>query len=299
MNYKKLIPDQKTRFRILRALSFIPDNIMLNIQYYIKTGNKLNLSNPKRFTEWLQWYKINYRNPLLHKCVDKYEVRNYVKEKGLEHILNNIIGVFDDANEIELSILPEKFVAKTTDGGGGENVFICLDKNELDVHAFRAKLNSWRNMKNINAGREWAYTGIKKSRIIIEDYIENDVNPEAGIEDYKILCFNGVPRNIIYDCDRYTNHKRNIYTTNWQRIYVDSDCKQKDAAIPKPDNLQEMLDVARTLSSDFPFVRVDLYDVKGKIIFGELTFYPWSGYVSFNPDSFDYDLGKEFSKAIK
>lgn len=299
MNYKNIFSDQDIRFKILSALRFVPDKLMLSIQYYLKCGRLINWKHPKRFTEWLQWYKVNYRNPLLHECCDKYEVRKFVERKGLRHILNNIIAVYANANEIDFECLPKRFVAKTTDGGGGENIIICRDKNNADIEEIKTKLNHWLGKKNINAGREWAYAGIKKSQIIIEDYIENPSNPDVGIEDYKIMCFGGVPQIIIYDCDRYIEHKRNVYDTRWERIYVDSDCKQKDADIPQPVNLEKMLDIAATLSSDFPFVRVDLYNIEGKIIFGELTFYPWSGYVEFSPDSFDFKLGKYFESVVK
>lgn len=298
MNYKRIIKSQNLRFKILLLLKFIPDKLMLKMQYRIKTGRNLSFNNPKRFTEWLQWYKVNYRNSVLHECVDKYEVRKYVERKGLANILNKVLGIYNNANDIDFSSLPKRFVAKTTDGGGGQNVIICKDKDTADFNEIRAKLNSWLYRKNINAGREWAYTGIKQSQILIEEYLENESDPEAGIEDYKILCFGGSPKIIIYDCDRYIEHKRNVYDTKWTRIYVDSDCKQKDADIAKPENLEYMLTVAVKLSEDFPFVRVDLYNINGKIIFGELTFYPWSGYVQFAPDSFDYKLGQYFENGI-
>lgn len=296
MDYKRIIKNQNIRFRILSLLKFIPDSLMLKLQYRIKLGRNLSLKNPQRFTEWLQWYKINYRNPIIHECVDKYEVHKYVERKALGNILNKIIGVYSDSSEIDFNSLPERFVAKTTDGGGGENVIICKDKSTADFDDIRIKLNSWLNRKNINAGREWAYTGIKKSQIIIEEFLENPLDPEAGIEDYKILCFGGKPQIIIYDCDRYIEHKRNVYDTKWNRIFVDSDCKQKDTVIPKPKNIDYMLEVAAKLSADFPFVRVDLYNIEGKIIFGELTFYPWSGYVQFTPDDFDFKLGRYFNE---
>ena len=143
-----------------------------------------------------------------------------------------------------------------------------------------------------NPGREWAYTGIKELNIIAEQLLVNTKHPEAGVEDFKILCFNGEPRYIIVDKDRYIDHKRNFYTTSWERLDVTTDHEQFETPYPKPDNFDEMMEVARKLSADFPFVRVDLYNVEGHIYFGELTFYPWSGYVQFTPDEFDYTLGR-------
>lgn len=299
MDYKKIFKSQNIRFKILSALKFVPDRIMLDLQYYIKLGRKIHWKKPERFTEWLQWYKINYRNKVMHQCVDKYDVRKYVESKGLRHILIQNYGIYDNPDQIDFKLLPQKFVIKTTDGGGGENVIICRNKDKLDIEDTKKKLTSWKGRKDINAGREWAYSGIKMSRIVIEELLENTYDTMAGVDDYKFLCFGGRPIYIIYDCDRYIDHKRNIYNTNWERIYIDTDCKQKNQAIPAPKNLNQMIDIASRLSEDFPFVRVDLYNIDGKIYFGELTFYPWSGYVSFNPDIFDYELGTLFSKAIK
>ena len=131
MDYKKIFKSRRLRKKILNFLGFVPDSVMLKLQYKIKTGRKLNLKNPKRFTEKLQWYKINYRNNLLHTCVDKFEVREYVKKCGLESILNNCFGVYDTYDEIDFDTLPNRFVIKKTNGGGGLNVIICKDKSEL------------------------------------------------------------------------------------------------------------------------------------------------------------------------
>lgn len=291
MNYKKIIKNQNTRFAILKALSWIPDSIMLPLQYRIKLGRWCDLKNPKRWTEKLQVYKMFYRNPTLHQCVDKYEVRKYVESKGCEDILVKLYGVWDHASEIDFSKLPSAFVLKTTNGGGGEDIVLVRDKNKTNLFE-KVKFLDAKRVKEVNGGREWAYTGIKKPRIIAEELLVNTENPEAGVEDFKILCFNGLPWYIIVDKDRYIDHKRNFYTTSWERVNVTTDHEQFDTPYPKPKNFDKMMDVARKLSADFPFVRVDLYNIDGKIYFGELTFYPWTGYVQFTPDEFDYTLGK-------
>lgn len=292
-DYRRLIPGRAFRLFILKCLRPVPDRWMLSLQYWLQLGRRPNIKSPSRFTEKIQLYKMNYRNPVMGECVDKYEVRGFVERKGLGSILNNIYGVYDDADEIDFDSLPEKFVIKTTDGGGGNNVVICTDKSTLDIPQLRRKLNGWLNVKDINPGREWAYTLIRQSRIIIEHYIEKSNSEEgrSGIEDFKILCFGGEPRYVIVDVDRYVHHRRNIYDAEWNNLHVGTDCPQFDEDYPRPSNLAEMLAVARRLSEDVPFVRVDLYNVDGKIFFGEMTFYPWSGYVAFNPDSFDEELG--------
>ncbi len=297
LDYKKIIRSQKIRFTILKLLSCVPDKVMLSWQYKIKLGRKLNWKDPRRFTEFLQKYKTEYRNTSLWECVYKFPVKEYVRNKGLEHILPKLYGVYVSANQIPFHSLPDKFVLKTTNGSGGENIIICRDKTKLDIPDACARLNSWLKLKTIDAGREWAYTNTYTPKIIAEELLENTINPNAGIEDYKILCFNGKPYIIIYDCDRYIGHKRNFYDTDWTKLDIISDCPGKEENIPQPKNLQEMLEIATQLSAEFPFVRVDLYNIEGKIYFGELTFYPWSGYVSFNPDTFDFTLGKLFSEA--
>ena len=291
MNYKKLIKNQNTRFAILRALSWVPDSIMLPLQYRIKMNRGCDLKNPQRWTEKLQVYKMYYRNPVLHQCVDKYEVRKYVESKGCADNLVKLYGVWDHASEIDFSELPSSFVLKTTNGGGGEDVVLIRDKDKANLAEKVAFLDAKR-VKEVNGGREWAYTGIKIPRIIAEELLVNKENPEAGVEDFKILCFDGEPWYVIVDKDRYIDHKRNFYTTTWERVNVTTDHEQFDTPYPKPKNFEEMMDVARKLSADFPFVRVDLYNIEGKIYFGELTFYPWTGYVQFTPDSFDFTLGK-------
>lgn len=295
MNYKKIFRSQKLRFFILWFLKFIPDSIMLRMQYRIKLGRRLNLGEPKRFTEKIQWYKLYHRNPLMGQCVDKYAVREYIKSKGMGGSLTELYGVYGNASEIDFSVLPQKFVIKSTDGGGGENIFICRDKSQLDIQQVVQSITGWKNKKNINAGREWAYTCIKESQYIVEEFLENRENPADSISDYKFFCFSGKPFCIAYDIDRYKGHKRNFYDINWNNLNILSDCENfSDICSSKPEGLDEMLKVAEKLSAGFSFVRVDLYHVNGKVYFGELTFYPWSGYVQFAPDEFDMILGREF-----
>lgn len=147
MDYKKIFKNQQLRFSILKALSFVSDSTMLSWQYRIKTGRKLNLKNPIRYTEKIQLYKMYYRNPDLPICVDKYEVRSYVSKKGLSHILNILYGVYDVAEDINFKDLPDRFVIKTTDGGGGQNILMCHQKAELDIPKTILDVNSWIEQK--------------------------------------------------------------------------------------------------------------------------------------------------------
>lgn len=294
MNYKKILKTPAARKKMLELLRFIPDEIMIPIQYRIKLGRKLNVLNPERFTEKIQWYKIHYRNPVMHQCVDKFLVREYIKNKGLEEILVPLIGYYNSFMEIPWDNLPDKFVMKTTHGGGGLNVLVCNNKKEIDIEEVSKKFKFKNKPVASNTlGREWAYYGLIPG-IVIEELLVNEDNPKAGVNDYKIFCYSGRPKYVIVDVDRYIGHKRNFYTVDWENMRIESDCPESDREISKPENFDKMLKIAAKLSEDFPFVRVDLYNCSGRIYFGELTFYPWSGYVQYNPDEADYLLGKDF-----
>lgn len=293
--YQKIIRSAELRYAMLNMVAFLPDRIMLALQYWIKLGRRCGFDNPRRWTEKLQLYKMYYRNPILSQCVDKYRVRSYIKVKGLENNLVKLYGAFKSSKEIDIEKLPKSFVIKTNNGGGGLNVDLIMDKDAVDLKSIFAKYDKWiSDFKPIRVppGREWAYTGIKEAYILIEELLVNKNNPTAGIEDFKILCFQGEPKYIIVDKDRYSNHKRNFYDTSWKRINVTTDHEQFETPYPRPKNFEKMLEIARKLSLEFPFVRVDLYNVDGQIYFGELTFYPWTGYVQFLPDEFDFTLGK-------
>lgn len=295
MNYKLIIKNRRLRFTILKILSFIPDYVMLNVQYRIKFGRWPNLKNPKRYTEKIQCYKMYYRNPLMPQCVDKYQVRNYVREKGLPHILNEVYGIYNRAEEIQFENLPENIVIKTTDGGGGNNVLILKEGMAYDKTTIIALLNSWLGVKDVNPGREWAYTGNKNSYLIVEKRLSNNGNYDGDIRDYKFICFDGKCHYIWLDIDRFSNHHRNFYDRDWTFLDVQCEYPVYGNKIEKPVKLDEMIKYAELLSKDFPHVRVDLYYVNNKIIFGEMTFYTNSGYSAFIPDHFDFELGKLFT----
>ena len=175
IDYKKIIKSRATRAKILRALSFIPDNPMLRIQYFVKFGRILHLKHPKRFTEKLQWYKLYYRDPLMVKCVDKYDVREYVKSLGLGHILNDCYGVFNRVEDVDFDKLPDKFVIKDTLGGGGNSVIICEKKSDLEFDNLKSRIDHWTKVKpSRGGGREWPYYSGKTHRIIIERFLEQE-----------------------------------------------------------------------------------------------------------------------------
>lgn len=294
MNYKKIFKSRDTRFKILKALNWVPDCIMVRLQYYIYISRWPNLRNPQRFTEKLQLYKTKYRDDVMTKCVDKYDVREYVANKGLSSILNELYGAYDSADEIDFEKLPRSFVMKTSNGGGGNNVIVVRDKKKIDISETKHELKDWTILDAFSPGREWAYEGIKKSKIVIEKLLVDDRNADGSIDDYKFLCYQGKFHYLWVDKNRYSNHVRAFWDKDLKFLPGVHSWETKPAKEePKlPENINEMVKIAEQLSTDFPFVRVDLYNIKGAIIFGELTFYPWGGYVTFIPDSFDYDLGE-------
>lgn len=302
-DYKKIIKSRSIRLRILRFLSFIPDKIMLRIQYRIKTGNKLNLKNPHRFTEKLQWYKLYYKNPLMIRCVDKYDVREYVKSKGLKDILIPCYGVYNSVNEVDWDALPNQFVMKDTLGGGGVSVVIVKDKSKADIEELKKKAAEWTSIDahKKDAGREWPYYSGKNHRILFEKYIDSDL-AEGGLIDYKFFCFNGKTVCVYVIADRALGNGAGlgIYDPDFNKTDIlRADERLLRRFIEKPENYDDLKKVAECLSSDFPEVRIDLYDVDGEIWFGEITFYDGSGYMKFEPDSFDYELGKKFKLPVK
>lgn len=300
MEYKTVIRNRDTRKRILRLFNWVPDCIMLRLQYRIKMGFWPDFKHPKRFTEKIQLYKMNYRNPEMSRCVDKFEVRKYMENKGLGCFLNDLYAICDSVEEINFDILPNSFVIKSTTGGGGLDVIIVKDKSSADLKSIRQTVIGWdrHNKGAIRLGREWAYSGMEKSRILVEKYLEDNQSDNqfdsSGLSDYKFFCFNGIPQCVQVDTGRFSSHRQNFYNMSWQSLRVHCTYPEGEDQLP-PKNLDEMIKLATLLSKDFPFVRVDLYNVFGRVVFGELTFYPSSGYGRFHPDDFDFSLGRFFT----
>ncbi len=298
IDYKKIVKSKAMRIKILRFLSFIPDKLMLTIQYRIKTGRKLNLKDPQRFTEKLQWYKLYYKNPLMIQCVDKYDVRDYVKSKGLEEILIPCYGVYNSPDEIDWDGLPNQFVMKDTLGGGGVSVVLVKDKETTSINELKARAAEWVSIDSHKKGgfREWPYYSGKKHRIIIEKYINSD-QTDGGLKDYKFLMFNGKTAIVYILADRKVGQDAGcgIFDDEMNRLpYMELDERPLERNIEKPENFEFMKRIAEKLSEDFPEARIDLYNVDGHVMFGEITYYDSSGYMLFDPDCFDIELGNKF-----
>ena len=198
----------KQRRSLYKVLNLLSDKTVIKLQYYASLGRWPNLKNPKRFTEKLQWYKLNYRVPLMTQCADKNRVKFYLKDKGLEEYVPKLYQVCDKFEEIDFESLPNQFAIKCNNGSG-TNIFV-KDKSQIDLESIKKEISLWKEVNTINVGREWAYKNIEQKIIVEELLIPTDGTQENDLNDYKFLCFNGKPEYVVYDVDRYTNHKRNI-----------------------------------------------------------------------------------------
>lgn len=268
----------------------LSDKNTLKLALPLRTGEKLDLKDPKSFNQKLQWYKLYYRDPLMTKCADKYSVREFIESKGYGHLLTKLYGVYNNASEINFDELPNSFVLKTTNAMGTN--IIVKDKSTINKDEIKDELDQWLNRKPLQLwfGREWAYQNIDPV-IICEEFIDSN---GQGLVDYKFHCFNSEPKVIQVSSDRETDLKVDYFDLDWQPLEVKQKYPNKGDALPEPPKLQEMKEIAKELSSEFPYVRVDLYNINEKIIFGELTFYSSAGFTKYKPKEFNYYLGSLF-----
>lgn len=231
----------------------------------------LNLDNPRTLADKVSWIELNTDRTLAAKLTDKYSVRDYVANKGLKSILIPLCGgPWKDVDDIDISKLPDRFVIKATHGC--EMNYICKDKSSVDVDRMRRQLRRWLNSDYSRACIEPHYKLIPH-RLYAEEFIGG----MEGIVDYKFHCFNGEPRFILACSDREDFVRLNLYDLEWNPIPGIRGRKANDHELMRPSLLAEMITVAEVLSEDFDFVRVDLYEAKGHVLFGELTFTPASG----------------------
>ena len=289
MGYKSIIRSREARLKLLKLLNFVPDSWMVRYQYRIKTGRRLNLQQPTRYTEKIQWYKLYYRDPLMIQCSDKAAVREYVQSKGFEHILNDCYGIYKDVDELDFNSFPGAFVLKFNNGSG-VNHFVH-DRSKVKEDEVKSLLAKSIRGSNVKSGREWGYFDIQP-RILVEKLLERDENND--IPDYKFFCFGGrvaylyVMKNYV---DDHNLGRCSFFTREFQKLpFRRSEYLPIEDEVEKPENFDQMISIAESLALDFPHVRVDLYNMRGKIVFGELTFYPASGYSVFYPDEFYFIL---------
>lgn len=268
---------------------FLPDKTYLSIRYKKVFKRKLNWKNPQTFNEKLQWMKIYDRNPLYKKLVDKYDVKKYITDIVGEEYIIPTLGVWDKFDDIDFDKLPNQFVLKCTHDSG--SVFICKDKSKIDYGKIKSEFNQALKRSQFLGGREWAYKGLKP-RIIAEEFMVDDSG--TGLKDYKFFCFDGKVKSLFIATERGvegTDVKFDFFDENFNHLPFKHGHENANITPSKPDKFEEMIVVAEKLSKGLRQVRVDLYNVNGKIYFGELTFYHHCGFVPFEPEEWDYTFG--------
>lgn len=267
-----------------------PDPVYLQIMNHVYMQKPLNLKNPQTFNEKIQWLKLHDRKKEYTKMVDKYTAKKHVASIiGSKHIIPTL-GVWDKFDDIDFEKLPQQFVLKCTHDSGG--LIICRDKSKLNIDEARRKINACLKQRYYWIAREWPYKNVKP-RIIAEQYME--VEGDLELTDYKWFCFNGEPQ-FLYISHGLANHETatiDFYDINHRRMpFKRTDYKSSTTDAPKPRCHDEMIDIAGKLSKNIPFVRIDLYEINGKVYFSEITFSPCAGWLPFDPQEWDYKLGK-------
>lgn len=263
----------------------------LKLMFRLKQKYKLNLDNPKTYSEKINWQKLYYNNSLFSVCSDKYFVRDFVKKRGCGDYLNTLIWDGFSPKEIPFDDLPDQFVIKVTHGSGFN--IICKDKKSLDRSITIRKISRWLKTKYLACYGEHWY-GKERPRIIVENYLEDST--KQSLYDYKFFCFDGQPYYVYVDTWKNGQHHINMYDADFTLRKEVSLGYPTDLSsnIQKPQNYDEMLEVAKKLSKGFPHVRVDLYNINGAIVFGEMTFSKGAGFDRILPFEFDLEMGSHF-----
>lgn len=264
------------------------DREYLEKLFYYKVGYKLNLDNPRSYNEKIQWLKLYDRNPLYTKMVDKVDAKEYVADiLGNDDIIIPTIAVYNSVEEIDWNALPDQFVIKTTHDSG--TVFICEDKNTFDMKTAINRLRERLNFDYYLGNREWPYKDVPH-RIICEKYMKDGSG--KGLVDYKFFCFDGEPKMVYVGSARMGKQQLDHFDMDFNLLPFERYFHHAEITPTKPENFDEMILIAKKLSKGFTHVRVDLYDIEGKIYFGELTFHPGAGFRPFVPVEWDYKVGE-------
>ncbi len=267
---------------------YLSDEQSIKLKYRCSLKRKLDLDNPRTFTEKLNWQKLYDRNPLYSKLVDKYEVKDYVAGLIGEEYLIKTLAVYDSADQIDFDSLPDKFVLKCTHDSG--DIIICKDKNQLDVENARKKLNDGLHNNFYYDSREWPYKNVTP-RIIAEEYMEDSKTRE--LRDYKFFCFDGEVKCMFVASDRQNREEPffDFFDMDYNHLKIKNRHPNSTVLPEKPKCFELMKKLASVLSKGLPQVRIDLYEVDGRVYFGEYTFFHFGGFTPFEPDEWDYKLG--------
>lgn len=271
-------------------LRFVPDEVWIRYRYKQVFKKKLDLHCPQTFNEKMQWIKLNYKNPICSEMVDKIQAKKYVDSILGGGYTIPTLGVWDSFDKIDWDLLPDQFVLKCNHDSGG--LVICRDKSKLDKGAARKKIMKCLKTNYFWHGREWVYKNIKP-QILAEAYMEDSGSRQ--LNDYKFYCFNGSVK-CLYVSTGMENHNTariGFYDLNFEKMpFCRTDYLTFEHDPKKPDNFEKMIQIAERLSAGFPFLRVDLYEINGKVYFSELTFIPCSGWMTIEPEKWDYIMGE-------
>lgn len=285
---------------------WVPDRMHLRLMHRAKLGVWPSIDSPVTFTEKMQWLKLNDRKPVYTTMVDKYRAKDFIASRvGSEHVVKTLCS-WGSAVEIDLNGLPEKFVLKTNHDCGG--VLICTDKSSFDLNGAKGFFRDHFKQNYFYGCREWPYKNVEPV-VFAEEFLESDTGNARdegdtweGIDEYDFFCFDGEPRLISY-ChgDKNDSEKRynDFYDTEWNLLPLTMGYASSNETIRAPKQLSDMLDIARNLSEGVPFLRVDLFMCGGRVLVGELTFYPWGGFTPFSPAEAEMALGKMVSLPLR
>ena len=275
-------------------LQFLPDKLYLSLRYRCKMGYWLNWTDTRTFSEKIQWLKIYDRKAEYTRMVDKYAVKKYVADLIGEKYIIPTLGVWDKIDNIDWDSLPESFVLKTTQGGGGGGVIICRSKGQVNKAEVKRILNESMKLDLYSKFREWPYKNVRP-RIIAEQYITvSKFDDNGDLPDYKFFCFNGQPIYCQVIRGRFGDETIDFYDMEWNHqdfIGLNPLVQNGSSPVECPKHLKEMQLICQKLSKGIPFVRVDLYVTSDSVYFGEMTFYPYSGFGTFRPEIWQKKLG--------
>ena len=288
---KMFITDYKFRYSFLRSkgmYAHLSDEDFLKKAYEVRFDKNLNLEEPVSFNEKLQWLKIHDKNQLYVTMVDKIAVKEYVKTKIGEEYIIKTLGTWDKFDEIDFSLLPNSFVLKCSHDSG--STVVCKEKEFFDLKKAKKQIEKCLSVNYYNFGREFPYKDVTP-RILAEEYMVDDKTGE--LRDYKFFCFWGKVKFYKIDFDRFTGHRANYYDLNHKVLpFGEKVCPPDfERQLEQPHNLKKMVQLAEKLAEGIPFVRVDFYEVNNKVFFGEITFYPGSGFVPILPEEWDIKIG--------
>lgn len=292
MNLLRRIQDRITewerydRFVLRKRLLLESDEAFVRRRFREVLGRPPDLVAPKTFCEKITWLLLFFRPPGLAPLADKHEVRTYVGERiGTAHLVETY-GLYSRTADIDWAALPPAFVLKATHGCKWN--LLCPDKTRLDRRRAQEQMDRWLRRNFYWYGREWVYRDLAP-RILAERFLQ-DVNGQPP-PDFKFFCFDGVPRLVQVDVDRFRHHRRSFYLPDWIRLPATMTYPPIAEPVPPPARLAEMLHICQQLARGFPFVRVDLYDCPKRVVFGEMTFLPGRGIEPFDQAEYNRQIG--------